>query len=99
MPRPEPVTCSVCTRPGTVYALDATGEPRPYCLVHGRPAGARTRCERCGRFDVDVGRTLILGHVVRPPKAKRAKARQHLLCPSCVSRMEAEQPDLFGQLR
>jgi hypothetical protein len=100
MPRSEPVTCTVCSRPGTVYVQDGMGAAQPYCLVHGKVVGARLRCERCGRFDERVERVLVLGHRIRPSKRTRsATSTGHLLCSRCVAAMESEQPDLFGEVR
>jgi hypothetical protein len=90
------VKCSTCKSPATVYAVGETGKPVPYCLVHGEVAGARLRCQRCGRFEVGVAQVLMLGHRVAPAKRKAGAATEHLLCPDCVATTEAEQPDLFG---
>jgi hypothetical protein len=89
------VKCSDCKRPAPVYALNETGKAVPYCLVHGEAAGARLRCERCGRFTVGIARVLMLGHQTAPAKRKVGATTGHLLCPDCVTATEQEQPDLF----
>ena len=84
-----------CRQPATVYAQDESGKAVPHCLVHGEVAGARLRCERCGRFTVGIARVLMLGHQTAPAKRKAGATTAHLLCPDCVTATEAEQPGLF----
>jgi hypothetical protein len=90
--------CSVytCKSAGTVWATDGTGTPRPFCSEHGRAAGARRRCARCGAFKPDVAVRVIFGHALKPATVKTG-GTQRLLCDDCVELMDRSQPELFGE--
>jgi hypothetical protein len=67
-------------------------------LARAAPLQTPRRCERCGRFDAEVTSRSIVGHKVRPGRTTRsAKATVHQLCSDCITAMEEEQPELFGE--
>jgi hypothetical protein len=88
--------CSVpgCTRPATIYTIGATA-PKPWCLPHGQENGAEQKCERCGRWGVDVEPVRVVNGQLKT-KTMRAPATELLLCTRCTETLGVGQPELFA---